>query len=590
VCSWGALEEAVVATERYRVGDLVVDVGSGSVLRNGRRQDLPPLSFALLVSLLRRAPNVVRRQELLSEVWPDAVVSDETLSQRVRLLRESLGDDAREPRYVESVRGWGYRVAAPVDGLDGTDHRAAGVAVLPFANLSGAPEDDYLCEGLAEEIITALTGIPGLRVIARTSSFAIGRMGLDVSDVGARLSASSVLEGSVRRAGSRVRVTVQLVATADASHLWSERYDRELSDILDLEDDIAAAVASRLRLVLGVGERDRPPRTVDSAAYHAYLKGRYHFAKATPDDLTAAKECYERAISLDSGFARAFDGMAELYWYLGFFAGVPPRDAFEQSTWYAMRALELDNTLADTHALLAMLRKELDYNWTEVNRELERALELNRESPTVRLRYAIAGLMPHGRLEEALAEAEKVLASDPLSLFVNWTLGYMAYFARMPDRVIATGRHMIEMDRSSPLAHWVLGVGLEQAGDLSGAVTAMRRANELSGGIPFTKGFLARVLGQAETYEEVQLMVEEMTRAAASGYYPPSAIALGHIGLDQWGEAFDWLERAVELRDPIIMPVKSFPFLDPVRNDARYHKLLHKMKLDRHYQGLSDAR
>jgi TolB-like protein len=573
-----------LATERYRVGDLVVDVGKGSVLRDGSRQDLPPLSFALLVSLLRRAPNTVRREELLSEVWPDTVVSDETLSQRVRLLRVSLGDNAREPRYVESVRGWGYRVAAAVDGGDSTDHRAAGVAVLPFANLSGAPEDDYLCEGLAEEIISALTGIRGLRVIARTSSFAVGRMGLDVRDVGARLSASSVLEGSVRRAGSRVRVTVQLVAAADGSHLWSERYDRELSDILELEDDIAAAVADRFRAVLAAGKRDRQTLTVNSSAYQAFLKGRYHFARATRDDLNEAKECFELAISSDGSFARAFDAMAELYWWLGFFGGVPPRDAFEQSTWYAVQALELDSSLADTHALLAMLRKELDYNWPEVNRELKQALELNGESPTVRLRYAIAGLMPHGRLEEALAEVDNVLYSDPLSPFVNWTKGYMAYFARMPEQVIATGQHMIEMDRSSFLAHWVLSVGLEQAGDLSGALTAMRTANELSGGIPFTKGFLALVLGKTEADEEVRHLVHEMTRAAASGYYPPSAIALGHIGLGRWDDAFAWLGQAIDLRDPIVMPVKSYPFLDSIRSDARYHQLLHKMNLDRHYQ------
>jgi serine/threonine-protein kinase len=491
-----------------------------------------------------------------------------------------LGDNAREPRYVESVRGWGYRIATTVDRLDGTDNVTTGVAVLPFANLGGAPEDDYLCEGLAEEVITALTRIPGLRVIARTSSFAVGQMGLDIREVGARLSASSVLEGSVRRAGSRVRVTVQLVSADDGSHLWSERYDRELADILDLEDDIAGAVASRLRVVLAAGERHHSAGTADSSAYDAYLRGRYHFARTTPENLNEARACYERAVSSDPTFARAYDAMAELYWWLGFFGGFPPRDAFEQSTWYAVRALELDSSLADTHALLAMLRKELDYNWPEVNRELERALELNRESPTVRLRYAIAGLMPHGRLEEALAEVERVLDSDPLSLFVNWTLGYMAYFARMPGRVIDTGRHMVKMDPSSFLAHWVLSVGLEQDGDMAEAVTAMRRANELSGGIPFTKGFLARILGETEAEIEVRRMVDEMTRAAESDYFPPSAIALGHIGLGQWDDAFFWLEKAVDLRDPIVMPIKSFPFLDPIRSDARYHHLLGKMKLD----------
>ncbi len=252
------------------------------------------------------------------------------------------------------------------------------VAVLPFTRMTGAVEDDYLCEGLAEEIINALTGIPGLKVIARTSAFAVARMGLDIREAGAKLGAGHILEGSVRREGVRVRVSAQLVRASDGSHVWSERYDRELTDVLALEDEIAAAIAERLRVQLAGDSPRRPLRAVHPDAHAAYLEGRYFFARGTPDALMRARESFERAIALDPDFALAYDSMAELHWYLGFFGNVPPREAFSQSTWHALRALELDDSLAQTHALLGMLRKELDYNWPEVDRELRRAFQLNR--------------------------------------------------------------------------------------------------------------------------------------------------------------------------------------------------------------------
>ncbi len=286
---------------------------------------------------------------------------------------------------------------------------APSIAVLPFTNMSGVKEDDYLCEGLAEEIIDALTRIPGLRVIARTSAFAVGRMGLDVREAGSRLDVGTILEGSVRRAGPRVRVTAQLVSTSDGAHVWSERYDRELTDVLQLEDEIAQAIAARLRVELAGAGRRQPPPVASAEAYTAYLEGRYYFARGTPDGLARAMASYERATSLDPGFALAYDSLAELYWYLGFFGNVPPREAFAVATFHALRALELDDHLAQTHALLGMLRKELDYNWPEVDRELRRARELNPEFPLVRLRYAISGLLPHGRVEEGLAEIDAML-------------------------------------------------------------------------------------------------------------------------------------------------------------------------------------
>jgi TolB-like protein/predicted Ser/Thr protein kinase len=454
------------------------------------------------------------------------------------------------------------------------------IAVLPFTNMSGVKEDDYLCEGLAEEIIDALTRIPGLRVIARTSAFAIGRMGLDVREAGARLDVGTILEGSVRRAGARVRVTAQLVSTSDGSHVWSERYDRELIDVLVLEDEIAQAIAARLRVELAGGGRTQPPAVASAEAYTAYLEGRYYFARGTPDALAQAMACYERATSLDPGFALAYDSLAELYWYLGFFGNVPPREAFAVSTFHALRALELDDGLAQTHALLGMLRKELDYNWPEVDRELRRARQLNPESPLVRLRYAISGLLPHGRVEEGLAEIEAMLRTDPLSLFVRWWGGIMAYLARRPEAMIAEGRHMIALDPHHFLGHWTLGNGMSEIGGWDDAVASMERSDALSGGAPFTTGFLAYVYGRAGRREDTLRLLDRLAQMASAGYIPPSAFAMGHVGLEDWDAALSWLDKAIDARDPIVMPIKTFPFLDPIRGDARFQALLKKMRLE----------
>lgn len=458
------------------------------------------------------------------------------------------------------------------------DKRPA-IAVLPFANMSGARDDDFLCEGLAEEIIGALTRIPGLAVIARTSSFAVGRLGLDAREAGARLGAANLLEGSVRRAGSRVRVTVRLVIAGSGAEVWSERYDRELTDVLALEDEIAGAVAEGLRVELGGVERERRHAPVDAEAYAAYLEGRYHFARGTPDELAKAAACYERAIARDPRFANAYDGMAELHWFLGFFGGVRPREAFSASTWFALRALELDDRLAETHALLGMLRKELDFNWPEVERELGRALELNPGSPLVHLRYAISGPLPHGRVEEAMGELESLVQTDPLSVFTRWWLGVMAMLARRFDRTIDEGRHMIELDPTHFLGHWVLGMGLDGDGEATEALAALRRAHELSGGAPFTLGFLAYGCGRAARREEDLALLEAAQRASETRYVPPSTLAFGYVGVGDWDRALAWLDRAIEERDPLVMPIKSFVFLDPIRDDPRYHALLAKMKL-----------
>ncbi len=455
----------------------------------------------------------------------------------------------------------------------------ASIAVLPLANLGGGPEDDYLSEGLAEAIIGALTGIVGLRVIARTSAFAVARQGLDAREIGARLGVAHVLEGSVRRAGARVRVSVRLVCAADGTDVWSERYDHESPDVFALEDTISAAVVRRLRGQVGGGRTAaaRPP--VDHEARQAFLEGRYHFTRGGPAGLARAKASFERALARDPGFALACDSLAEVYWFGGFFGVMPPREAFSKSTWLAMRALELDDSLAETHALLGMLRKELDYNWPEVEREMRRALDLNPASPLVRVRNAISGLLPLGRLDEAVAEVTRALEVDPLSMDVRWWLACLHWLARRPERTVEIARGMTELDPTSFWGHFALGAGLAETGALDMAVAAMARACDVSGGTALSLGYLGQFLGRAGRRGEALATLERLRQGAEGRYLPPFSVALVHIGLGDWDEAFAWMARAVDERDPIIMPILTFPFLDPVRSDPRYTALLRGMHL-----------
>jgi tetratricopeptide (TPR) repeat protein len=383
----------------------------------------------------------------------------------------------------------------------------------------------------------------------------------------------------VRRSGGRVRVAAQLVDTSDGSHLWSERFDRELTDVLVLEDEIATAIAERLRVQLERHERGRPARPVDAETHRLYLEGRYYFARGTPPALAQARASLERAAARDPGFALAFDALAELHWYLGFFGNVSPRDAFTRSTWHALRALELDDALAETHALLGMLRKELDYDWPEVDRELSRARELNPQSPLVRLRYAISGPLPHGRMDEAAAEVDAVLQADPLSVFVRWWAAIMAYFGRRPGRMIDEGRHMIALDPTQFLGHWAVAAACVETGALDEAVAAAEKAHELSGGIPFTLGFLAYAYGRAGRRDDARRLLDRAEEIAAGAYVAPSALALGYAGLEDWDASFSRWNQAIEVRDPLIIPIKTHPVFDPVRGDPRYRAMLRLMNL-----------
>jgi tetratricopeptide (TPR) repeat protein len=401
----------------------------------------------------------------------------------------------------------------------------------------------------------------------------------DVARIGRELGVDYVVEGGVRRTDDHVGINLQLIRASDQSHLFAKKYNAELRDIFNVQSCIAQEIAAPIVRPKGVvaGRAARKP-TDDLAAYDAYIRGRYHLYK-TSEGYAKAKEFFEQAIALDPNFALAYDGLAEVYWWIGFMGFMRPKDAFSAGVFPALRAIELDPTLGETHALVATFRKELDYNWAEVERETKLALQLNPTSPIVRSR-TMSWLMSHGRLAEAVAEYEIALEYDPLNLHTRCWLAVMHWLARHYDRAVEQVQRVLEVDPNYPLAHFVFGQTRTMERKFEEAIPALRKAVELYGGAPMVMGWLGLALGQSGNAAEARALLDRLHAIAAQFYVPATSFALTHLSLGEIDQAFFWLDRAIEDRDPIIVPIKSYPFLDPLRDDPRFHALLRKMNFE----------
>jgi tetratricopeptide (TPR) repeat protein len=397
-----------------------------------------------------------------------------------------------------------------------------------------------------------------------------------------------IVEGSVHRTRERIGVNVQLVRTCDQMHVFARRYDAELRDLFRTQGSIARDIAEHIDIVPVAqtiraslaGRRRTRSHTENFAAYEEYVKGRFQVSAATPEAFAKGRQHFEEAIARDPEFALAYDSLAEIYWYLGYFGFMPPRDAFATGVLYAVRALELDNTLGETHALLGQYHKQLDYNWPEVDREMARALELSPASPIVRVRYAFNSLMPRGRLAEAVAEMERARDIDPLSAYVLVHLAAMLVLQREGEKTRRVARQLLDLD---PHAYWgylVVGASYRDEGKLVEAIAAQRRAVDVSGGAALTLGWLGLTLGLAGEAAEARALLKRLRSMEAHRYVPPTSFAWIHLGLAEYDAAFEWLDRAIDARDQLIMPIKSYAFLDPIRADPRFRELLRKMHLD----------
>ena len=618
----------------FTLGSFRLDTGRRVLLRGDESVMLRPRVFDTLLLLATRRGEVVTKEELMDSVWPDTVVEENNLNQNILALRRILESAGNGDVRIETVPRRGYRLISPAveDAPAATPPPSVGestvvlgmpsrrtlprsvaavlaagalvlgagavwrltraprpilgvrsIAVLPLKSLVGGGQDDYLGLPLADAIITRLGFVRSLTVRPTAAVRAFGAQSQDPAAAGRALQVDAVLDGQIQRLGDRLRVTVQLISSRDGATLWTEKLDVKSADLFGLEDSISEAAARALTAGLSAGEAGRVgrnrPTTPD--VYEAYLKGRYFWSKRTEKDLRQALVFFEQAVAQDPKYAPAHSGIADSYFVLGAagYSAMPPREAMPRARAAAERALSLDDSMAEAHSSLAMVRAYYDWKWAPAEQGLRHAIELNPSYATARQWHALV-LATVGRLPESIEEIEKAHALDPLSLIVMTAVGRHFHYARRYDQAEKEFRSVIALDSNFPQAHRSLGVTLQQQqGRLSEAIEEFRAALRLtpeSMQFEADLGYGYALSGNREEALRVRTMLIERSKQR---YVPAYLIALVHAGLNDKDGAFEWMEKAYEERSMYLVYLAVEPALDPLRSDPRFGQLLRRMGL-----------
>lgn len=463
---------------------------------------------------------------------------------------------------------------APPDSLSESASGRTGILVASFTDCSPSHDHAYLCQGLRDELIGALTKTPALRVFAHPASMGAGTE-FQQPWLDEQTRADYVLMGSVRCADSRVRVSAQLILSSERTYVWSETFERELVDVFLIQEEIARAIVARLKIGLAEGDPRHPRRhTRDPRAYNLYLKGRYFWNRRTEPGLWKGVDFFHQAIAADSQYALAYTGLADSYMLLANYGSVQPGEARGKAKEAAMRAIEIDHGLAEAHSSLAHVLATFEWNWEAAEREYEMAIGLDSDYATAHHWYAITLLGPLGRLDEATFEIERARNSDPVSLSINRDLAIIQVFRRRYDLAVEQCRRTIALDARFPGGYWVLGMACQQLGDHEQAVQSFQQALELAADYPRLLGALGHsyaVWGRRTEALRILARLEELSRHR---YVNPFESALVYIGLGETDTAFFWLERVCSIRAYELVSLQMDPRFDPLRTDARYLTLL----------------
>lgn len=627
--------------ELYEFGPFRVDPQEHLLLRDGKPVAVTPKAFDTLLVLLQNSGHLLLKDELLKAVWPDSFVEEVNLSQNISALRRALGDTAQESRYIATVPGKGYRFIGEVRAIQPAEEpqdtpiveerpqlqapikqsrpmrfpaliagtvalaavvvvvlgaykvRWAGegkaavsakpqissIAVLPLENLSNDPQQEYFVEGMTDEIITDLAQLPGLRVISRTSTQQYKGTHKSLPQIARELNVNAVLEGTVLRAGNRVRIRAQLIYAPSDQHLWAEAYERDAKDVLTLQATLARDIAGEIRLNLTSQEQAHlsAPRTVDPEAHEFYLKGRYFWNKRDKEGLDKAVEYFQQAIAKDPNYAAAYAGLADAYSFGGGRLA-SQAEAMAEAKSAANKALELDSNLADAEASLGLIALFTDWNWGVARQHFERAIALDPNYATAHHWYAEGYLMSMGQVDSAIGEVRRAQELDPLSPVIATDLGKELYFAHKYDEAIVEFRRALELDPNFISAHnWLSDTFLEKG-----------LYPEASAELEKTKSFKEeRVYLRQRAYlharmgkrSEAEKDLAKSLQLSRGKQVSSGAVALVYAMLGRKDESIQWLETAYSEKSSFMMTLKLWPAFDAMRGDPRFSDLLRKVGL-----------
>jgi serine/threonine-protein kinase len=451
------------------------------------------------------------------------------------------------------------------------------VAVLPFVDLSPQKDQEYFCDGMVEELINSLTRIKDLRVVARTSAFSFKGKDVDIGEIGKRLNVKTILEGSVRKAGNRLRITTQLVNVEEDFPIWSDRYDRELEDVFAIQDDIAKSIVDALKIEV-LGEKEEPlvkAHTENSEAYEAYLKGQFHYWKLSPEHVSLALDYYQLALEKDPSYALAYTGMASVWVTRGISGTVPSREALPKVKETALKAIELDDTLAEAHYQLAGIKYYFEWDWTGAEKEFQRAIELNPNYANMRLVYS-SFLDMMGYPEKAIAEIERALELDPLNFFAQGVFGLHLFNSRRYDDAIVQFNKTLRTESNFPLAHEGLWVTFHQKQMHEEALAEAKKYFEVLDDREAAQA-LERGYKEAGYSGAMSLVAEKLSERSEQIYVQSSQIARLYDFAGDNGRAVEWLEKAFKEHEPTLVTLNVWP-QGVLRDDPRFKDMLRRMK------------
>ncbi|HEX8774415.1 MAG TPA: tetratricopeptide repeat protein [Pyrinomonadaceae bacterium] len=462
-----------------------------------------------------------------------------------------------------------------------TRRRIDSLAVLPLVNASADPEMEYFSDGVTENIINALAQLPGLRVVPRSTVFRYKGADADPQEVGQLLGVRAVLAGRVRQVGDRLIFGIELIDVANHSQLWGESYNRQRSDIFEVQEEIAKEISEKLRVKLNREEKLRLAKryTENTEAYHLYLRGRYYANRRTGEWLKKGIEYFQQAIKLDPKYALAYAGLADAYAFLGSSTGgSPPVETYPKAKEAALKALKIDRTLCEARTSLGFFRLLYDWDLRGARREFKRAIELNPGYAGAHDGYGFY-LKAAGRHDKAITECKLAAKLDPLSLFAHVSLGWAYYFARQYASAIEQGRKALEMDPQFAFAYRNIGLALIQQGEVKEAIAALERAVRLSRNDPTYKSHLGYAYAMAGKLSDAEQVINELEKAARARYVSAYYFAMIYVGLDVQEQAFLWLERAFEERSGFMAFLHVEPMFDHLRADPRFVDLVHRVGL-----------